>query len=101
MHAKYECSIFNTPEDMSQVKVFVTDRQRDRRTDRRVLMSPAFAKAQGTKNPEIFGRSNSTNTHIQLSIILKVHLIRLYMGYGNSLYEDWGGRLLTAHTHNH
>ena len=26
MHAKYQCSITNTLEDMSQVKVFVTDR---------------------------------------------------------------------------
>ena len=40
MHAKYQCSIFNTSEDMSQVKVFVTDRG----TDEWVLMSPAFAK---------------------------------------------------------
>ena len=29
MHAKYQCSIFNTSEDMSQVKVFVTDRRKD------------------------------------------------------------------------
>ena len=27
MHAKYQCSIINTSEDMSQVKVFVTDGQ--------------------------------------------------------------------------
>ena len=31
MHAKYQCSIINTSEDMRQVKVFVTDRQRDGR----------------------------------------------------------------------
>ena len=30
MYAKYQCSIINTSEDMSQVKVFVTDRQTDR-----------------------------------------------------------------------
>ena len=40
MHAKYQCSIFNTSEDMSQVKVFVTDRrtegQRDGQTDGRM-----------------------------------------------------------------
>ena len=35
MHAKYQCSIINTSEDMSQVKVFVMDRQTDRGTDRR------------------------------------------------------------------
>ena len=29
MHAKYPCSIINTSEDMSQVKVFVTDRRWD------------------------------------------------------------------------
>ena len=33
MHAKYQCSIFNTSEDMSQVKVFVTDRRTDGRTE--------------------------------------------------------------------
>ena len=44
MHAKYQCSTINTQKDMSQVKVFVTDR----RTDEWVLMSPAFAKARGT-----------------------------------------------------
>ena len=53
MHAKYQCSIFNTSEDVSQVKVFVTDRQRDGRTDRQtdkwVLMSPTFAKGGGQK----------------------------------------------------
>ena len=33
MHAKYQCSIINTSEDKSQVKVFVTDRQTDGRAD--------------------------------------------------------------------
>ena len=33
VRVKYQCSIVNTSEDMSQVKVFVTDRQTDRRTD--------------------------------------------------------------------
>ena len=33
MHAKYQCSIMNTSEDMSQVKVFETDRQTEGRTD--------------------------------------------------------------------
>ena len=51
MHAKYQCSIIKTSEDMSQVKVFVTGRQTDGQTDRRmdewVLMSPAFAKGGG------------------------------------------------------
>ena len=35
MHAKYQCSIINTSEDMSQVKVFVTDRQTEGRTEGR------------------------------------------------------------------
>ena len=35
MHAKYQYSIFNTSEDMSQVKVFVTDRRTDGRTEGR------------------------------------------------------------------
>ena len=34
MHAKYQCSIINNSEDISQVKVFVTDRRTDWRTDR-------------------------------------------------------------------
>ena len=42
MHAKYQCSIINTSEDMSQLKVFLTDGQTE--TDKWVLMSPAFAK---------------------------------------------------------
>ena len=33
MHAKYQCSIFNTSEDMSQVKVFVTEGRTDRQTN--------------------------------------------------------------------
>ena len=48
MHAKYHRSIFNTSEDMSQVKSFCNKRT-DRQTDEWVLMSPAFAKAWGTK----------------------------------------------------
>ena len=35
MHAKYQYSIINTSEDMSQVKVFVTDGQTGRRTEDR------------------------------------------------------------------
>ena len=43
MHAKYQCSIFNTSEDMSQVKVFVTDRQTDGQRDRRMSFNvPRF-----------------------------------------------------------
>ena len=53
MHAEYQCSTINTLKDMSQVKVFVTDRrtdgQRDGQTDEWDLMSPAFAKARGKK----------------------------------------------------
>ena len=53
MHAKYQCSIFNTSEDMSQVKVFVTDEGTDRGTDRQTdewdLMSPRFRESGGQK----------------------------------------------------
>ena len=48
MHAKYQYSIINTPEDMSQVKVFVTG-QTEGQTEEWVLMSPAFAKRGGQK----------------------------------------------------
>ena len=33
MHTKYQCSILKTSEDMSQVKVFVTDRETEEQTD--------------------------------------------------------------------
>ena len=54
MHAKYQCSIINTSEDMSQVKVFVMDRQTDGRTegrtDRRMSFNvPRFRERRGTK----------------------------------------------------
>ena len=49
MHAKYQCSIFNTSEDISQVKVFVTDRRRDGQTDEWDLMSPRFRESGGQK----------------------------------------------------
>ena len=42
MHAKYQCSIINTSEDMSQVKVFVTDRRMEERD------VPHFYERQGT-----------------------------------------------------
>ena len=47
MHAKYQCSIINTSEDMSQVKVFVTDRGTDGRMSFNV---PRFRKRRGTIN---------------------------------------------------
>ena len=46
MHAKYQCSIFNNSEDMSQVKVFVTDRRRDRRTNE--IYVPTLSRKRGT-----------------------------------------------------
>ena len=57
MYAKYQCSIINTYEDMSQVKVFVTNRgtdgRRDGRTDGQMRFNvpppPAFAKGGGQK----------------------------------------------------
>ena len=48
MHAKYQCSINKTLEDISQVKVFVTDGRTEGWMDELVLMSPAFAKERGT-----------------------------------------------------
>ena len=53
MYAKYQCFIINTSEDMSQVKVFVTDRQTEVQTDEWVLMSPAFAKL-GEQKQDVF-----------------------------------------------
>ena len=50
MNAKYQCSIFNTSEDMSQVKVFATDRQRNRWMDRRMSFNVlCFRERRGTK----------------------------------------------------
>ena len=45
IHAKYQCSSINTSEDMSQVKVFVTDRGTDRRMSFNV---PRFHERRGT-----------------------------------------------------
>ena len=50
MHTKYQCSIINNSEDMSHVKVFVTDRGTDGQTDRRMSFNvPHFRKRPGTK----------------------------------------------------
>ena len=48
MHAKYQCSITNTSEDMSQVKVFVTDRGTDGRTNE-IKCPPLSRKAEDKK----------------------------------------------------
>ena len=63
MHAKYQYSIINTSEDMTQVKVFVMDR----RTDKWVLMSPAFAKGGGQKVKFycLMMNEKSTNLHVK------------------------------------
>ena len=58
IHAKHQCHIFNTSEDMSQVNIFVTDRGTDRqinrRTDEWVIMPPPnFAKVRG-QNSVVF-----------------------------------------------
>ena len=48
---KYQCSIINTSEDMSQVKVFVTDRQTDGLTDGRMSFNVArFRERRGIKS---------------------------------------------------
>ena len=50
IHAKHQCFIVNTLEDMSQVKVLVTDRRTDRQTNRRTdewVLTPHFAKVRG------------------------------------------------------
>ena len=50
MHTKYQCSIINTSEDMSQVKVFLTEEQKDGRTDRRRSFNvPRFRERRETK----------------------------------------------------
>ena len=55
MHAKYQCYIINTSEDMSQVKVFVTDGRTDgwtdRGTDGRMRFNvPTLSRKAGDKN---------------------------------------------------
>ena len=50
MHAKYQCSIINTSEDMSKVKVFVTDGRTDGRTDGQMRFNvPMLSRKRGTK----------------------------------------------------
>ena len=46
-HAKYQCSIINTLEDMRQVKDIVTDTQTDGQISFNV---PQFRKSVGDKN---------------------------------------------------
>ena len=49
MHAKYQCSIINTPEDMSQVKVFVTDGRTDGQRDGQMRFNvPTLSQKPGT-----------------------------------------------------
>ena len=49
MHDKYQCSIFNNSEDMSQVKVFVTDRRTDGQRDGRMRFNvPTLSRKRGT-----------------------------------------------------
>ena len=49
-HAKYQSSICNSAKVMAKVKVFVTDRQRDRRTDGRMRFNvPTLSRKGGTK----------------------------------------------------
>ena len=51
MHAKCQCSIINTSEDVSQVKVFVTDRRTDRGTDGWMRFNvPTLSRKRGTIN---------------------------------------------------
>ena len=52
MHAKYQCSVINTSEDMSQVKVFATDR----RMDEWDLMSPRFRESGEQQTPPTYLR---------------------------------------------
>ena len=51
MHAKYQCFIINTSEDMGQVKVFVTDGRTEGWTDRRKSFNvPRFRERRGGGN---------------------------------------------------
>ena len=58
IRAKHQCYIFNTSEDMSEVKVFVTDRGTDRqtntRTDEWVLMPPPKFRKSAGQNSVVF-----------------------------------------------
>ena len=84
MHAKYQCSIINTSEDMSQVKVFVTDGLTDRRTDRRTdgQMSfnvprfrerRAFVKGGGQKRFSPLLDYATVTINIQMIFIISIH----------------------------
>ena len=55
-HKDHQCSIINTSEDMSQVKVFVMGRQMDGRTDKRMSFNiPCFHERRGTiKHLQLF-----------------------------------------------
>ena len=72
MHTKYQCSIINTSEDMSQIKVFVTDRQRDRR---RSFNVPRFRERRGTINYVIFSHCKRSDYRYNLEYFLKSMMI--------------------------
>ena len=78
--AKYQGSVIKTSEDMSQIKVFVTDRRTGGWTNE-FLCSPAFAKAQGTTR-----HSHCLNYAIPKYIIGKVSSdVHLYHRLLNSM----------------
>ena len=75
MHAKYECSIINTSEDMSQVKVFVTEGLTDRRTDGRMSFNvPRFRESPRKRGTIMHIVTVITLFHLTIIIYLLVHM---------------------------
>ena len=63
MHAKYQCSIINTSEDMRKVNVFVTDGQTDGQMSFNV---PRFCERRGDKKSRYHVKGRDTrNTYMQ------------------------------------
>ena len=85
-HAKYQCSIINTSEDMSKVKVFVTDGQTDRQKDEWVFMSPLSRKAGDNNYSWLQINKSFINIFIAISkmnprISKQIHTIQVEFGY--------------------
>ena len=83
MHAKYQCSIINTSEDMSKVKVFVidgrTDGQTDRTDGRMSFNVPRFREMRGTIKVDVFVKHKCPRW--QLSPKLAILVLRSGQGH--------------------
>ena len=100
MHAKYQCSTFNTSEDMSQVKVFVTDRRRDGQTDGQMRFNvPTLSRKRGA-NMKQFRNLSEYLLHVSASHdkSLDIHWLTTLWLWSNSAWRRNSARSLLSCT---